>query len=485
MSRKMTKGIDYTSKDYLAFKQLLIQKLVEKMPEYTDTSETDAGIVILEAFANGLDILSLYQDTIANDVILMTTQDRKLAVILAKTIGYTPYNQTSCIQKQVFVLEGVLYEDYLIPRGTVVKTVEKDGVASIYYQTTEDHVIPAGNLGNEQSDNEYLYTVPVRQGISVKDDIIGTSSGAPLQTFTLNYPKALLDSIEIYVDEGYGPALWTQVDSFIDADENSQVYVASLDDFDVCTIEFGNGLKGKIPVSYANGISANYLVGGGEAGNVAPNKIVEIDTQIVYVASTFNVEIITRGHDKESLESIKENAPGVARTRHRLVTLEDYKDLIRAYFYPFIQIKAVNDEDDKKFVHIYYMLRSNYTLTQDLQDEIAEFISARAMIGTSYDLIAYTPEVVNIVAVLYVDDHYDVTEVKTQVESYLTSVTFAYGNLQFDDSIIKSDVESEVRDTFDGVISFRINTPSGAIISPSAVNKVLTLGTLTITAQHL
>ena len=94
MSRKPTPNIDYTSRDYEAFRELLIQKLQEKMPEYTDTSETDAGIVILEALANGLDILSLYSDIIANDVILPTTQDRKLAVIMARCLGYIPYNQT-------------------------------------------------------------------------------------------------------------------------------------------------------------------------------------------------------------------------------------------------------------------------------------------------------------------------------------------------------------------------------------------------------
>ena len=59
MSRVPTQGIDYTSRDYEAFRELLIVKLQEKMPEYTDTSETDAGIIIIEALANGLDIMSL------------------------------------------------------------------------------------------------------------------------------------------------------------------------------------------------------------------------------------------------------------------------------------------------------------------------------------------------------------------------------------------------------------------------------------------
>ena len=124
MSRIPTQGIDYTSRDYEAFRELLIAKLKEKMPEYTDTSETDAGIIIIEALANGLDIMSLYADIVANDVILTTTQDRKLAVILARCLGYIPYNQTAAKYQQVFVLSEIQEDDIVIPQGKVVKTVE-------------------------------------------------------------------------------------------------------------------------------------------------------------------------------------------------------------------------------------------------------------------------------------------------------------------------------------------------------------------------
>ena len=68
MGRIATDGIDYTNRDYEAYKEMLIQNLQEKMPEYTDTRETDAGIVILECLANGLDILSMYNDAVANEI---------------------------------------------------------------------------------------------------------------------------------------------------------------------------------------------------------------------------------------------------------------------------------------------------------------------------------------------------------------------------------------------------------------------------------
>ena len=265
MSRIPTTNIDYTSKDYEAFRELLIQKLQEKMPEYTDTSETDAGIVILESLANGLDILSLYLDIIANDVILPTTQDRTLAIIMANCLGYIPYNQTASEYLQVFVLEEARNENTLIPKGTVVTTKESFDLATLQFETMDDLVIPSGCLGNEtDGEGNYLYSVRIQNGTSIYQDVIGTSSGAPLQTFKLNYTNALIDSIELYINEGNGQELWKRVNTFIECNETSRVYTANVDEFDVCTIEFGNGLRGKIPTSYPNGIIANYRIGGGE-----------------------------------------------------------------------------------------------------------------------------------------------------------------------------------------------------------------------------
>ena len=377
MSRKPTQGIDYTSKDYEAFRNDMVKHLQAKIPEYTDTSETDAGIVILEALANGLDILSLYLDNIANDVILPTTQDRKVAVTIARNLGYTPYNQTASSYPQVFVLGSVRNTNTIIPKGTVVNTKKSNDLETLYYETMADHIIPAGALGNEQDEKgNYLYTVEVQHGSSIYQDVIGSSSGAPLQSFKLNYTGVLIDTIELLINEGNGQNTWTRVDSFIEANENSMVYTVTVDEFDVCTIEFGNGIKGKIPTSYPNGIIANYRVGGGEASNVSAGIITELNSSVAYVESTFNLEATVKGHDKEGLESIKENAPATYRTRNRLVTLGDYEDLLRINFYDIARVKALRDEDNKKLAHLYYMMQDGYEMTEDLIASIDDFISS-------------------------------------------------------------------------------------------------------------
>ena len=101
MSRTPTSGIDYTSRDYEGFRQAMLAELGVKMPEYTDRSQTDAGIVILELNAKGLDILSYYADIIANETLLPTCKRRDSTRAWCTILSYTPRMATPSRIKQV------------------------------------------------------------------------------------------------------------------------------------------------------------------------------------------------------------------------------------------------------------------------------------------------------------------------------------------------------------------------------------------------
>ena len=484
--RNLTPNIDYTSKDYEAFRELMIKKLKEKMPEYTDTSDTDAGIVILEALANGLDIISLYADIVANDTILPTTQSRRMAVLISECLGYHPYNQTASEYEQVFVLSSIRDEDTIIPKGTLIRTTSDNDLVSLPYETMYDLIIPAGKLGNEKDDHgNYLYTVKIQAGESIFQDVIGTSSGSPLQSFKCSYTNVLIDSLQVYIDEGNDEEIWTRVDSFYDCDANSKVFMTLVDDFDACVIQFGNGLKGKIPNSFPNGITASYRIGGGEGSNVGANIITDLESNIAFVESTFNLEANILGHDKETLESIKQNAPASYRSQDRFVTLRDYEDLLRIHYYDFIALKAVRDTEDKKLAHVFYLMREGYSFTPELLADITAYIGDRSMIGTTFDLAEYTPQDVNITAKVFVDKDYDASIIVENIKRYLKEVIFRYGELKFEDYLIKSDLESEIKEVFEGVLSFRINSPTSDIIAPSQPNNILRLGTVNISSESI
>ena len=86
---KTRKNVDYTSRDYDSFRTDMIARLQQKIPEYTDTSPSDFGIVLIELLAHGLDILSYYNDRVAREMFLDTATERDSVVSIATNIlGY-------------------------------------------------------------------------------------------------------------------------------------------------------------------------------------------------------------------------------------------------------------------------------------------------------------------------------------------------------------------------------------------------------------
>lgn len=479
----MTKGIDYTSRDYEAYKQDMIESLQRRMPEYTDISETDAGIVILECLADGLDILSLYNDIVANDVILSTTQDRRLAVILARQMGYVAKNQTASVFKQVFVLTTPSSEDTIIPRGTVVYTPETNNSESIYFETIEDLIIPAGKLGDEKDEEgNYIYTTIVEQGETITEDLLGSSDGTAYQSFILNYNEVITDSIRLSVDQGDGFEEWKQVDSFLEYGAQDLVYTVNVDEFDRCFIEFGNGTNGRIPTPCLNGIVCTYRVGGGKVGNVNAYTITKMEENIAFVEKTFNPDTaMTLARDKESIDIIKDKAARAFRTRDRAVTLQDYGDLVVINYPTIAHAVGVRDTTDKMLVHVYYQMAESYESSLALINSLNDFFDERVMIGTTYDFNEAVPFEVDIsVNVLVWDDYSsEIDTMITDIEDYIRNVYFSYGAFDFGESLYINDIERHIFDNFSGIRSIRVVIPvTDIVLCPEG--QYITLGRVAV-----
>ena len=132
-------------------------------------------------------------------------------------------------------------------------------------------------------------------------------------------------------------------------------------------------------------------------------------------------------------------------------------------------------------------MRDGYSFNSELVESVSEFISARCMIGTSYDITAYTAQPLTIEGVAYVDHDYNATTVVSQIKQFLVNYFEREENIGFNKSFIKSYIEEDVKTNVAGVIAFRINTPSGGVISTSDVNRIITLASnsITITTQSL
>lgn len=81
-------NIDYLAKDYSSFRQALLDFIPTRLPNWTERSEADLGIAILELLAATGDNLSYLQDRVANEAFLgSATQRRSVARHLA-LLGY-------------------------------------------------------------------------------------------------------------------------------------------------------------------------------------------------------------------------------------------------------------------------------------------------------------------------------------------------------------------------------------------------------------
>jgi hypothetical protein len=80
--------IDYVTKDYEGFKQGMLNQIPQLLPAWTDRGESDFGVVLVELFAYVADILSYYQDRVANEAYLATATQRRSVTELLRLIDY-------------------------------------------------------------------------------------------------------------------------------------------------------------------------------------------------------------------------------------------------------------------------------------------------------------------------------------------------------------------------------------------------------------
>ena len=487
MSRKMTVGIDYTSRDYASIKQDMIDMLQEKIPEYTDTSETDAGIVLLECFAMGVDIVSFYLDNQANEAMLSTCEQRKSALNWCNILGYKPKPTTPARVKQVFVLNAPNpVGTTTIPKGTVVKSTPRNGTDKILYFTTEeDLVLPVGARGNEKDGNdEYIYQVSAKNGIPIENEILGTSSGSKNQTFLLAYSPVVKDSITIDVLESdLQWARWTEVKDFSDSNLFSRHYVVNILDNGVAQIRFGDGNTGKIPPVYVNGIRASYLSGGGTQGNITANVLTQMHTSNSLVAETFNPKpVFEEGQDMESLDSIKMNAPNYNRVKWGAFTLEDFEDIMPVLFEDVLFAKATKNAGNIDDVDIYTMLKDNVALTEERIAYMISVLDDRKIVGVNeIHIMPMIIHSIDLECTLIVEDSFVKDAVLTEVHIKITDY-FSVGKFGIGEDVSITDLESSVYEGVAGVLSFRVTNPSDLIISVSD-GEVVELNSVTINAS--
>lgn len=311
----MAHDIDYTAKDYLGFRQFLIERKRELLPEWTSEAPGDFGIVLIELFAYMGDILSFYGDRTATEAYLSTATQRRSILALAEMLDYTVTNNVPATAEVTFTVSA----DITVPAGTQVQTSNRAAIEAgedpVIFEVVEDTLVTAPSG-----------PVTVVEGQTITDEAVANSDGSVDQEFTLFRFPVIDGSVKVFVDEGGGAVEWTEFDHLIDAANVSEAYEVSFDEDGAASVRFGDGVNGRVPSAGA-AITATYRIGGGIRGNVGPGTIVELVDIVAGATEVTNANAASGGADAESNDQIRVNAPRSLSALNRAVTLKDYANL--------------------------------------------------------------------------------------------------------------------------------------------------------------
>ncbi|MEV6309999.1 baseplate J/gp47 family protein [Streptomyces sp. NPDC051840] len=388
--------IDYTSRDFTGYRESLLQYATQLLPEWTSRSPADFGVVMVELFAYMGDIISFYQDRIADEAFLATATQRSSVIAIAQQLGYQPQTAIPATGQVAFSPAPGLVAPYTLEPGTQVITEYIPSLdRPISYELATSVTVPAYTTpvpqavglvveGRTQGERTLaLYPASSGEtGTTVRVEDIGTSDGTQSQVFALAQSPVLLDTVRLFLDDGTGGEEWTRVKDFLLARDSDLTFVAETDDQGVTRIVLGDGTTGAIPPTGIR-LAAAYRTGGGSYGNLPQGSITDLADAIPGVVVAGSAPM-SGGADVEPIDQIRTNAPRLFRTQGRAVSAQDYADLALAVA-GVADARAVVRASSA--VTIYVIGPNNMVPSEGQRDAVAQYVQERALSGVVVNVV--------------------------------------------------------------------------------------------------
>jgi len=432
--------IDYTSKDFDSIINDLVNRIQFFNPEWTDFNESDFGITMLELFAFTADGLHYNLDRQANECFLPTAVKRESVVKLLKLIDYELPSAQPASVDLTFTLDSTELSPVTILAGTECQTEGDED--PVFFETTEDLIIPAGQLSG---------IVGAFEGLSKNEDL-PVSDGLSFQQKIIQQVPIIDGTIETFIDEGSGDQEWTEVDSLASSGSTDLHYITQRDADDIVSIFFGDNANGKIPLLNST-IRSEFRLGGGLRGNVGANTVVVINSTILLsgqpiILTVNNVNSASGGVDRQSASEAKILGPRSLQTLDRAVTPNDYKTLAETI--PGVA-KAIANPEGFMNVDVFIAPNGGGLPSTALKDQVEAFLDARNCTGTLITMRDPTYVDVDILGAVIVKSNFVNKDVETAVLAAITAeLAFTNQLRSFGTSVFLSDIFALI-DNIEGV----------------------------------
>jgi hypothetical protein len=333
----MATTINSTALDFANIKTNL-KTYLQNTTEFQDYDFEASGLSnILDVLAYNTHVNGLTTNFALNESFLGTAQLRSSVVSLATGIGYVPDTMTSAFGTVgvTMSLAGISGRPSTVdlPNNTRFSSTVDD--VTYTFQTREVHTGAddgAGNYTFKTTDDSTA--IPIFEGIlKTKTFTVGEFNEADVYMI----PDTTLDADTaiVRVIDGSSSTIYTNITAATTISANSTIYILKEAPNGFYQLSFGgNGILGLAPAA-GNTITVEYLSTKGGLANTA-KAFAPIDTVTVLgSARTLTVSTTAAaigGDNKETIASIRTNAPFQYATQNRMVTPEDYTSIILRNF---------------------------------------------------------------------------------------------------------------------------------------------------------
>ena len=331
--------IKSTQLDFDTIKNRLKDKLKEQT-EFADYNFEASGLNnLLDVLAYNSHFNGLTANFALNESFLNTAQLRSSIVAHAETLGYVPNSYTSAQAKlklSILVPTTPRPSSVTLPRGATFTSSVDD--VSYNFQTRENFVATDdGNGSYEFKTSTGETSIPVFEGIErEKTFIVGEKTD--LQIYVIPDVSIDISTIRVRVFDsttGTTFSTYTDIKNAVRITNDSTYYQIKEVPNGYYELIFGDGTSsGKAPVA-GNKIVVDYLSTKGTAANNATTFTTNVTLDVsgtLYPLSVATNSASAGGAFKESIESIRRNAPIAFSSQRRLVTAEDYRAQILANY---------------------------------------------------------------------------------------------------------------------------------------------------------
>jgi predicted phage baseplate assembly protein len=310
-------------------------------------------------------------------------------------------------------------------RCRVDATTRSGDKATAYQNPPEIYSLTAAPVGA---------LIPASHATRETNEVLGESDGTPGQTFVLRHAPVLApgegETLEVRLPDESEWHPWTLVDSFVESDPADEHFMLDLAHGG---LELGPAIRaaeggwrqyGAVPPKGSTLRFARYRHGGGRRGNVAAGTLTTLKSAIPGVASVTNPLPALGGVDAESLDSARRRAAMELHTRHRAVTAADFEFLARQASQRVARAHCVAPENGGPVrLHILprvepadRLLDPHELVPDDLLfEEIAKYLDARRLIGTTIELVPARLRGVSVVVNLQASARSDLERVEQDV----------------------------------------------------------------------